>query len=133
MSNTTYEVLAPVRIHRKSRAVGERVVAPPEHVADLVASGVLRAVEAADDDQSARAVALAEASANSGTALDAAKSGASAGNQGSAQGGADATGPVTDDTKAPDTPPVDKATTPAAQSGASKPAAKRGSASKARE
>ncbi|WP_342320491.1 hypothetical protein [Burkholderia pseudomallei] len=133
MSDTTYEVLAPVRIHRKSRAVGERVVGHPDQVADLVASGVLRAVETPDDGQSARAAALAEASANSGAAPDVAKSGASAGNEGSAQGGADATGPVTDVAKAPDTPPVDKATTPAAKSGASKPAAKRGTASKARE
>ena len=53
MSEKTYEVLEPVRIHRKSRDVGATVVAHPDHVADLVSSGVLRCLlytsDAADD------------------------------------------------------------------------------------
>ena len=41
MSEKTYEVLEPVRIHRKSRDVGATVVAHPDNVDDLVSLSLI--------------------------------------------------------------------------------------------
>ncbi|QUN40676.1 hypothetical protein KEH56_10180 [Burkholderia cenocepacia] len=133
MSEKTYEVLEPVRIHRKSRDVGARVVAHPGHVADLVGSGVLREVGDADDDRSNGDSAQFEANTNAGTAMDTTQSGAPDGREDDAQGGEDATQTVIDTVKPADVPPVTKPTKPAAKTSATKPSAKRGAASKARK
>ncbi|ARL94387.1 hypothetical protein [Burkholderia pseudomallei] len=124
MSEKTYEVLEPVRIHRKSRDVGARVVALPDHVADLVGNGVLREVGDANDDRSARDGAQLETDANRGTSMDATQSGASDGHEDGSQGG-EGTGPSMKATvDMSDASAVTKPT---------KPAAKRGAASKARK
>ncbi|MBS6360797.1 hypothetical protein [Burkholderia sp.] len=129
MSEKTYEVLEPVRIHRKSRDVGATVVAHPDHVADLVSSGVLREVGNADEDRSTSAGAQLEANTESGTTMDATQSGASAGREDAAQGSEGAAKPVT----APDVQAVSKPTKPAVKTRSAKPAAKRGAASKGRK
>ncbi|MGK8199522.1 hypothetical protein [Burkholderia cepacia] len=128
MSEKTYEVLEPVRIHRKSRAVGALVDAHPDHVDDLVRSGVLREVGSADGSRAAGNGSQLEADANSGTAMDASQSSTSTGGEGAPQGGEGTKESVTE--AGPAVPPVTK---PAAKAAATRPAAKRGAAAKGRK
>ncbi|UTV56166.1 hypothetical protein [Burkholderia arboris] len=133
MSEKTYEVLEPVRIHRRSRDVGALVVAHPDHVTDLVGNGVLREIGNVDDDRSTGDGSQLEANTNPGTAMDAPESGASVGHEDGAQGGEGTAPSVKTAADVSDVPSVTKSTKPAAKSGATKPAAKRGAASKARK
>ncbi|WP_175682538.1 hypothetical protein [Burkholderia cenocepacia] len=128
MSEKTYEVLEPVRIHRKSRAVGAFVDAHPDHVDDLVRSGVLREVGDADGNRAAGNGSQLEADANSGTAMDASQSSTSTGGEGAPQGGEGTKEPVTEAGTA--VPPVTKPVTKAA---ATRPAARRGATAKGRK
>ncbi|WP_069353861.1 hypothetical protein [Burkholderia cenocepacia] len=121
MSEKTYEVLEPVRIHRKSRAVGALVDAHPDHVDDLVRGGVLREVGDADRNRTTDNGSQLEANANSGTTMDASQASTSAGSEGAPQGG--------EGTKEP----VSEAVKPAAKTTATRPAAKRGAAPKGRK
>ncbi|VWC95975.1 hypothetical protein BLA17378_04902 [Burkholderia aenigmatica] len=129
MSEKTYEVLEPVRIHRKSRAVGAFVDARPDHVDDLVRSGVLREVGAAGGDRAAGNGSQLEADAGSGTAMDASQSSTSAGNEGAPQGGEGTKEPVSEAAKGPVVPRATKS----AKTSATQPAAKRGAAAKGRK
>ncbi|MCA8075564.1 hypothetical protein [Burkholderia cepacia] len=124
MSEKTYEVLEPVRIHRKSRDVGALVVAHPDHVADLVGSGVLREVGDADDDRSNGGGAQLEANTNPDTAMDATQSGATDGHKDGPQGG---------EGTAPSVKATADVSTALSVTKPTKPAAKRGAASKARK
>ncbi|VWB94912.1 hypothetical protein BLA13014_04428 [Burkholderia aenigmatica] len=129
MSEKTYEVLEPVRIHRKSRAVGAFVDAHPDHVDDLVRSGVLREVADADGNRAAGDGSQLEADANSGTAMDASQSSTSTGGEGAPQGGEGTKEPVSEAAKSPVVPPITKS----AKTSSTRPAAKRGAAAKGRK
>ncbi|WP_176042675.1 hypothetical protein [Burkholderia stabilis] len=133
MSEKTYEVLEPVRIHRRSRDVGTLVVAHPDHVADLVGNGVLREVDDASDDRSVRDGAQLEANANPGTSMDVAQSGVSDGHEDDSQGGESTGSSMNTTAGVSDAAPVTKPTKPAAKTSAAKPSAKRGAAPKARK
>ncbi|WP_322037204.1 hypothetical protein [Burkholderia cepacia] len=131
MSEKTYEVLEPVRIHRKSRDAGSYVVALPDQVTDLVGDGVLREVGDVAEDRATGDGSQLEGSANHGTSMDAAKSGASDEHEDGTQGGEGTDKPVSDAADASGVMPVSKPTKPAAKSSLTKPAAKRGTALKA--
>ncbi|WP_176332664.1 hypothetical protein [Burkholderia vietnamiensis] len=119
----SYEVLVPVRFERRSRAVGARIDAHPDHVADLVASCVLRAVDDAATDHPADDAPQLDAGASSRAEMDAAQPGTSTGHEGAPQGSEDEAQPVTDPTKALAAAPVDT----------TKPATKRSGTQKARK
>ncbi|ARL27784.1 hypothetical protein [Burkholderia pseudomallei] len=133
MSEKTYEVLEPVRIHRRSRDVGARVVAHPDHVADLVGSGVLREVGDVDCDRSILDGAQLEADANPGTSMDATQSGASDGHEDGSQGGEGTAPSMKATVDLSDALPATTPTKPAAKPSGTKPGAKRGAASKVRK
>lgn len=133
MSEKTYEVLEPVRIHRRSRDVGALVVAHPDHVADLVGNGVLREVGDVDDDRSTGDGSQLEGNAIPGTLMDAAQSCASDGHEDRAQGDEGADRTISDAANASDVAPVSKPTKPAAKSTAKKPAVTRSAAPKGRK
>ncbi|MCA8478248.1 hypothetical protein [Burkholderia multivorans] len=120
----SYEVLVPVRFERRSRAVGARIDAHPDHVADLVAGCVLRAVDDAATDRPADDGGRLEGNANSRAAMEAAQPGASTGHEGTPQGSEGEVKPVTNPTKASTAQPGDTTT---------KSATKRSGAQKARK
>ncbi|VVD68403.1 hypothetical protein [Pandoraea commovens] len=126
----TYEVVQPIRLERRSHPIGARVHAEPDHVADLVAGGVLREVGDAVAQQRPTDGAQSKAGANPDAALDTAPKGTSAGVESGSQAAKapDSTAQATNDQ--PTRSPVKK---PAAKVAASKNAPKRGTAAKSRQ
>lgn len=126
----TYEVVQPIRLERRSHPVGARVHAEPDHVADLVAGGVLREVGDTAEQRPPIDGAQPKAGANPDTALDTASTGTSAGAESSSQA---AKAPDSKAQANNDKPTRGAVKKPAAKAAASKNATKRGTAAKGRQ
>ena len=126
----TYEVVQPIRLERRSHPVGAHVHAEPDHVADLVAGGVLRQVGDTVEQPPPIDGAQSKAGANPDATLGTAPPGASAGAESGSQA---AKAPDSKAQTTNDQPTRGAVKKPAAKAAASKSATKRGTAAKGRQ